>query len=446
MYDRAFQSLSKKQNLTKDVLVILQDPNAGHPGAAENVYPGTKNPIPAPTIADLQTVFSDVQAYFTEISNSLFTINIVAVLGPYQLKYSFSHYTTDDQNDANGDGWVSGFWQRYPEAIRSAAADFDFSRFDTNNDGILSTDELAIVIVTPGTYARGFDDRPVYTSDVNGTPLTLSFRGTNITFTTVVDMYTSTPLLTNDSRGGIAHELVHVLLGDPGDMYYDDPSFNPPDHYQPFRPLFYSLMDSDDGFCHLDPFRKLKFGWVTPKIIMTPGRYTIGTVESTHEIHILADASRGADEYFIVENRSNATQSFDRGLPDSGLAIWHIMEDPNIYGNLPAPSGVPVADWDTVPKTDWGRRAIQLIRADSTRPLDDGRALWGAPLDAAARLFWADGTPAFFLRGISSAAATVDYTMFTSSNKLSEQPAWMSLLLNDQRSNSTPARLYALLS
>jgi M6 family metalloprotease-like protein len=391
----AFHSLSLKRNLTRDVVVIFQDP---HPVYAN----GT--PIPVPTIADLQTLIGDVQSYFAENSNGSFRLSVAGVLGPFSLRYPWAHYTAADPGDADHDGWENQFSERYAEAIQSAAAQFDFSAFDRNGDKILSTDELAIVIVTPGTYARGFV-RPALASDHPWSHLVVN----GITFTDVIDMYTNTPPFTNQSRGALTHELVHMLLHHT-DMYFAD-SFNPPDHYQPFRAGSYSLMDRFDLFFHLDPLSKLKFGWLTPLMVTEAGTYTISGVESAHEIHVLADHARGTREYFIVENRSTSSPSRDTGLPDAGLAIWHVIEDATVYGNLQAPSGVPAADWDSVASTDWGRRAIRLIRADPSRPLNDAHALWHGPDHSVVDLKWANGSAAFHLHSISPAGAAMQYTL-----------------------------------
>lgn len=396
---RPFQSLSRKTNLTRDVLLILMDPK--RVDAAGNL-------IPVPTIAELRNLLTDVQSYFAENSNGLFNLNIVGVLGPYSTQHPWSHYDRDDPGDFDQDGWEYPHSEIYAEAIRSAAANFDFEKFLRNNDRVLSPDELTIVVVTPGaSYARGFV-RPALASDHPRQDLKVN----DITFSDVIDMYTNLPPLTNDSRGGLAHEFAHLILGH-SDMYYDNP-FNPPDRYQPFRPGSYTIMDRDDGFFHLDPFCKMKYGWLTTNLVTKDGRYTIGAVETAHEIHVLGDDTRVANEYFIVENRTTSVPSWDVTLPDSGLAIWHIIEDPSIYENLAAPRGVSDADWQKfVPKYDWGRRAVRLIRADASRPLNDARALWHGPGQRTAELYWADETPAFQLHSISPPGAIMSYTLVT---------------------------------
>lgn len=390
-----FQSLGACRNITRDVLLILQDPRS---------VDAAGNPTPVPTTADLQNLFADIQSYFNENSWGLFRLQLAGVVGPYPLQNPWSHYTRFDSGDADNDGWENQFHERYPEAIRAAAGAVNFSAFDRNGDGILSPDDLTIVIVTPGTYARGFV-RPALASEHPWSPLVVN----GVTFTDVIDMYTNTPPFTNDTRGGLAHELAHVLLGHT-DLYFEPP-FNPPDSYQPFRAGSYSLMDRDDGFFHLDALAKLKFGWVTRTLVMQKGTYTIRDVETAHQVHVLAHNDRGTSEYFILENRSASQPSWDRALPDSGLAIWQVIEDATLYGDMAPPPGVPAADWAAVPTTDWGRRAIRLLRADSSRPLNDARALWHGPDHPDVDLHWTDGRIAFQLRSISPAGSAMQYTL-----------------------------------
>src|SRR5436305_13011480 len=99
----------------------------------------------------------------------------------------------------------------------------------------------------------------------------------------------------------------------------------------------------------------------------------------------------------------------NKPLPDQGLAVWHIMENPAVYGNLPPPPGVSAAQWAEVAPNEWGRRGVRMLRPVPGPGIDDTRALYdGAdpqtgydllsvdPNPAHTVLRWADGTPSGF--------------------------------------------------
>jgi len=194
----------------------------------------------------------------------------------------------------------------------------------------------------------------------------------------------------------------------------------------PFAAGAYSLMDGTYQGTHLDPFAKLKFGWLRPKVILKSGTYTLADIETHHAVWILMDPRRTLDEYFIVENRWPGT-SYDRAIPQpgGGLGVWHIMENPSVYGTVAPPPGVSAANWAMVATDDWGRRGIRMIRPVFGPGIDDTQALWdGAhpatgynlesddPNPAHAKLHWADGSPSgFALRSIPKAAANAKVTI-----------------------------------
>jgi len=184
------------------------------------------------------------------------------------------------------------------------------------------------------------------------------------------------------------------------DMYYN--------FFFPYAAGVYSLMDATYGDNHIDPFHKIRLGWIQPAIVWENQCIPIDAVETSHVAFILHDPKHGVGEYFIIENRYPNLE-YDSNLPDKGLAVWHIMEDPDIYKNLIAPSGVNPGDWATIGANDWGRRVIRMIRPVSGPPFDNSKALWDGSDPATgydllsedadpnhATLKWADGTPSGF--------------------------------------------------
>jgi len=94
--------------------------------------------------------------------------------------------------------------------------------------------------------------------------------------------------------------------------------------------------DDRDTF-HLDPWHKIVLGWVGPRVydLRGPGNCVtlkappaLGDwVERDHRPVLLYDASRGRNEYFIVEFRNPEVVPYDRDARDSGVAVWYVQTD-----------------------------------------------------------------------------------------------------------------------
>jgi len=118
-------------------------------------------------------------------------------------------------------------------------------------------------------------------------------------------------------------------------------------------------------------------------------------------------------EYFLIENRWPGN-SYDEQLPDRGLAIWHVIEDPS--KQIPQQAldilqndkhEVARQYWTNANKT---RRGVRLIRPFLDDTHSDHRDLWdGSEINQnRVSLKWADGTASgFSIRDISSAGSTM---------------------------------------
>ena len=381
-----FYSL-KKTTGNKKVLTILWDPKrpehtAPTKSTVENLLFGGK-----PSVKD----------YFRENSGGKFTIENAGVLGWYDAKKSADHYWSHPK-DSCEDGFTSGHVEKWAEAIRKADKEVNFSQYDLDGNKVLSNDELNILIVIPQNSPFG-TQRPVVGRQVP-TQEPLIVDGVQIP--TMVEAYIGSP----PSLGLVAHELSHLLLGT-GDMYFY--------FFQPYAAAMYSLMDqAHRNPTHLDPFHKLRLGWLTPKVITEDGWYKFRDVETSNEVHILYDPNRSNTEYFIIENRWPGN-SYDSNLPSSGLAIWHIIEDPTVFDSLPTPPNVDSQKWNDSKWKGWSRRAIRMIRPIYGPPYNN--ALWDGSSSKTGydllsvdsnpnhvTLKWADGTPSgFAIKSISSA-------------------------------------------
>lgn len=381
---------------------------------------------PAPPVATVDDkIFGatgSVRDYFLQGSGGLFTIERAGTLGWFDASRPPDYWWgSPDTSDSDQDGWVNPHVQKWAEAIRAADGQFNYSAFDTNPlDGVLRPNELGVLVVIPQNGPFGTNRGVVGSEYPNPTPLVVD--GTTIP--AVAEVYLGAP----PNLGVIAHELGHLFANLP-DMYFTLPNIPmwagiPFDN--PFEAGDYCLMDATYNGAHLCPFLKLKLGWLRPRLILQSARYELQSVELDREVWILLHPQRGTREYFIIENRF-PDNTYDMNLPDRGLGVWHVIEDPTIYGTTipPVPPNAPAASrqdlwaqkWALIGANDWGRRGIRMIRPvwDTTRP---SQSLWDGSDPAtgydllpdaappAASLRWADGTPSgFAIRNISPASA-----------------------------------------
>lgn len=390
-FNRTIQNQTPQTNLanntlTRKVLAILWDPKrstdpAPNKSAVEQILFGN-----APSVKD----------YFSKVSNGKFAIEKADLLGWYNSDYPASYYWSPyDPNDLDGDGWQSRHTLKWAEAIRKASKEFNFSKYDINRDGTLTPDELGILIVIPQNEPFGVN-RPVYSREY---PVPEPLIVDGLRMTTIAEVYIGSPV----NLGVGAHELSHLFWNMP-DMYYP--------FFFPYAAGAYSLMDNAYTTNYIDPYNRLRAGWIEPVNITTSGTYLINSTADGGSVYALYSKSRGIQEYFLIENRQRETY-YDSQLQDSGIAIWDIIEDQNIFGNLPAPSGVSTASWNSIPKDEWGRRGIRMIRP-GYYPFDDSKALWKNASDRSQfiRLTWADGSDSgFTLSNFSNSGKQMEFTI-----------------------------------
>ncbi len=368
----------------------------------------------------------DVAAYFRENSGGLMAV-ANTTLGPYgSLKHRF-HYTEEHGPGKCEDGWNTpggGEVEKLAEAIRQAEPGFDFKKQDTSGDGTLSPDELAVIVMIPGAGNRG-GVRPVVAE--NNAPLVVD--GVKILQVIEIDVGSSgVPHLFTIAREFSRYVLDHV------DMRWTPPS--PWPFLSPPATALgaFALMDGVQAQGHHDAFTKLKFGWVRPRILWHPGGpYTLKDVETRHSVRVLLHPTRGAGEFFLIENRFPGGSVFDRELPAAGLAIYHVLQDPAARRDARPPFHINAGDWSRIGAADWGHKAVRLIPPVPNRgyvstgpsvPYDDTLALWRTPIgydlepfptaNGRAWLRYSDGSnPGLAIRNISPAGSEMSFTLAT---------------------------------
>jgi hypothetical protein len=216
-----------------------------------------------------------------------------------------------------------------------------------------------------------------------------------------------------------AHELGHLIFGLADlysiDMFAQSVSTRPGD---------FALMDgTSDRTSHLNPAYKLALGWVTPWIISEDhDAVSLEDVKVSREVVVLPRIpSVTEDEYLILETRpaptDNSRYDWNSPTPDSGVAVWHIIESFKDNEN-PPPTCSPAGDWSAQTGDDTARRGIRLVRPAAW--FTSVNALWnsskydletsGFSCDPAHNVSqWADGSPAFAIRNFSNVGEVMTF-------------------------------------
>jgi M6 family metalloprotease-like protein len=218
--------------------------------------------------------------------------------------------------------------------------------YDKNHNGRLEPTECLFLLVKGQASTRGFH-REVFEAEVPPPATELVVDG--VVVRPIAELYAAPPHGPNDLAVG-AEELLH-LAANLADQY-PDPQEGYPDGKNrrvddPGQPGQLSITDAGHRPVHVDPYHKLKWGWLDPQVAQASGRFTLRAAATTGDALILYNPHVGVDEFFIVENRwrgSSYDQHRDPVYGD-GLAIWHCIQDPALA-------------------KDWGRRAVHLRRAD----------------------------------------------------------------------------------
>ncbi len=264
-------------------------------------------------------------------------------VGPYAIPLPGEphHYVDNKGNHRymDDDGFYGGHSHSWAEAVLFADNIIDFSVYDTNRDRKLSPDECIIAIVKLQLKSNG-NIRPVVRSHKPDQAMFVD----NCFVKEISEVYAAPPYGSDDLA--IAIEEVLHRAANLADQYVDN------DHRlvnDPRLPGQLSLTDANRKPVHTDPYHKLKWGWLNPKLVLSSGRYKIKQVAKTGDALILFNPGIGTDEFFILENRWRGN-SYDRYRTNDlgeGLVLWHCVQDTNL-------------------KQDWARRALHLRRADPT--------------------------------------------------------------------------------
>ena len=289
---------------------------------------------------------SQLNHYMDEVSNGQFQYSPVAEGGGDNDGVLTVLFSSDHPNP-NID-YDSQYHPDLMDAI-TAVSDygFDFSLYDDNGDGALSSNELLIMFIMAGeedAYSGGSSGNGIwahqycttsqYTPTVNGVNVMGCAESGN--YAIFGERHHDTTTISHDaSIGIIAHELGHSAL-------------NLPDLYDVFNRsagigAFGIMATGSWGQAHFtdkpgqtpshfSAWSKADIGWFTPELYSNTANEN-ATLNASHlSTYNILKVPITPTEYFLLENRS--VDGYDEGIKElvtgtyiGGVAIWHIDED-----------------------------------------------------------------------------------------------------------------------
>ena len=285
-----------------------------------------------------------LKTYYLE--NSYNQLNIsVDVFGPVTSAYNLSYYGSDGTgiDDANGP-----IYELAREAVNLADSFIDYSKYDNNGDGYAD----AVLIIHSGTgqeYSKNSTDIWSHRWSISSPPY---LDGVYVKdYSMQPEHYPPNLSHPNGSSilGVLVHEFGHILgLPDLYDVDYTSGGIG-----------YWGLMGSGgwagtivpgDNPAHLSAWSKIFLGFVkpTPLTPLVTGFNSLDPVETGGDI-IKLPIPGHIGEYFLLEYRSTTSGAFfDKGLPGSGLLIWHIDEN------------VAFMNWDNDSWNNWDDNDVNM--------------------------------------------------------------------------------------
>ena len=309
--------------------------------------------------------------FYTDMSSGKFTFTPARETSAYG---GTNTNTADSANDGiihvkanmNHDDWTfdypflsrkdiatnQTFAQALTSAISAADAYVDFSAYDINEDGSISTDELALGFViagyeasSSGSYKNG---KELYLwsnawsleelKDAYGFSFGIP-KPDGVSVSSYIAISEMEEDKTQEPISTLAHELGHYI-GLP-DLY--DTDYNNSEEWSKYDVGALSLMNVESWFdtetnemhpTPIDIWSKSILGWITPSTADSSGTYSIirPNYQTGSSGTALRIPTQNKDEYYLLENRG--VSKWDRPMQaeynsTGGIILWHI--DDSVY-------------------------------------------------------------------------------------------------------------------
>jgi M6 family metalloprotease-like protein len=323
-----------------------------------------------------------IRDYFSDVSDGNLTYTNFVPTAYYRAAHPKTYYE---------DPGIS-FGYRGRELVLEALADlddqgFDFSQYDSNGDGYVDAVNCFYAGYRGSVWAEGLWP--------HSWVVNFSADGVQTYKYQITDLQNSLTLRT------FCHENGHMLCYWP-DLYdYDPPG--PEDSAGVGKFCIMCAGTSSTNPQQPCAYMKYISGWATTTILATP--QTGLSVPSDFNAVYKYEHPSLANEYYLIENRQQTGR--DSGLPDAGLAIWHVDE----FGSN-----------DLQDMTFARHYLVTLVQADGNWDLEhnvnigDSTDLWSSPgytectSDSYPNTNWWNGSASnLFVTGISASGAVMTF-------------------------------------
>ncbi len=232
----------------------------------------------------------------------------------------------------------------FKSALEAADAYVDFSAYDSDGNGALSSKELIVVFILagneeaygpatqPGVFAHQYCTSGSNVAHVDGVSVTSCDGSGN--YAVFGERHGS-----HDATIGIiAHELGHAAFDLP-DLYDTTPSGEPDSAGIGYFGLMSAGMWGHKAFLeyegsspvHFCAWSKMENGWIEPETISDTTALHVELHESASETYNVYKLPVSESEYYLIENRNNS--GYDQGLFAAingkfkgGMALWKINQ------------------------------------------------------------------------------------------------------------------------
>jgi M6 family metalloprotease-like protein len=282
-----------------------------------------------------------VRDYFYDVSDGNLTYTNFVPTSYYRASEPKSYY------DESSVPCCSRAREMMYEALADLDAQgFDFSEYDSNNDGVIDAVNCFYAGTRNGPWSYGLWPHSGW----------MSFSADGVT----TERYQITDLGDQLRLSTFCHENGHMVMRWP-DLYDYD-------HDSRGIGRFGLMCSSGSGTNPVEPCAYMKYiaGWSTTTVLTVPQAGL--TVPSGINTFYKFEHPLNANEYYLVENRQQVGR--DSVIPDAGLAIWHIDE---------------TGDNDYQQMTPLLHYEVTLVQADGNWDLEydvnsgDDTDLWSSP-------------------------------------------------------------------